>query len=73
MKEQTECKCSQEKLEEILTSFEGHIYNNLNKTSYLEREDLAQEIRLKIIEKFYSSHLQKIPSFWEVLSNKAFS
>lgn len=55
--------------EELITKFEGHIYKSLSKTKPEEREDLAQEIRLKIIEKVFNNNFNEAPGFFDVLLN----
>lgn len=59
-------------IEEILSQFEGHIYKKVNLTNYNEREDLAQEIRLKMIEKIMDDKLNEPPGFFEVLLSDEF-
>lgn len=55
--------------EEIINQFEGHIYKSLSRTKPEEREDLAQEIRLKIVEKVFSNQFDETPGFFDVLLN----
>ncbi|WP_394514668.1 helix-turn-helix domain-containing protein [Priestia aryabhattai] len=55
--------------EEIINQFEGHIYKNSSRTKPEEREDLAQEIRLKIVEKVFSNKFDETPGFFDVLLN----
>lgn len=56
-------------VDDVLDRFESHIYKNLNMTRAEEREDLAQEIRLKIIEKFKKTSFKEAPGFFDVLLN----
>lgn len=62
-------KCSPEEIVEILEQFEGKIQKNLKQTAYQEREDLAQEIRLKIIEKLTTLDFSETLSFWSFIEN----
>jgi ribosome maturation factor RimP len=54
---------------EILENFEGKIQKILTQTIYRERDDLAQEIRLKIIEKLNTLEFSQTPSFWSFIEN----
>ncbi|MED4271274.1 helix-turn-helix domain-containing protein [Geobacillus stearothermophilus] len=58
-----------EEMVEILEKFEGKIQKILSQTIYKERDDLAQEIRLKIIEKLNTLEFSDIPSFWSFIEN----
>ncbi|WP_342533265.1 hypothetical protein MHB40_20005 [Lysinibacillus sp. FSL K6-0057] len=54
--------------EETLTIIENFIPKIklcLHNTDYHEREDLEQEIKLKIIEKLATVKFQDAPSFWD--------
>lgn len=51
-------------IEDILSEFDTKIKLSLRNTDYQEREDLEQEIKLKIIEKLYTVQLRNPPSFW---------
>jgi len=57
--------------EEILNDFQVKINFNLQKVPVNDRDDLEQEIKLKIIEKV-NSFLEKnnTPGFWEFISEK---
>jgi len=61
--------CSPEEIIQILQQFERSIQKNLKQTSYQERDDLAQEIRLKIIEKLISIDFNETLSFWSFIEN----
>ena len=54
--------------EAMLTSlkrFERKILHELKQTSSEEREDLIQELHLKMIETVQNYNLEKAPGFWE--------
>lgn len=48
----------------IIENFTPKIKQCLHQTSYQDREDLEQEIKLKIIEKLTTKELENTPSFW---------
>lgn len=56
-------------LNDILDKFEYKIKKSLKNTNYQEREDLEQEIKLKIMEKISSVKFNKPPSFWSFFSD----
>ncbi|MED3778032.1 helix-turn-helix domain-containing protein [Geobacillus stearothermophilus] len=62
-------QCRPEEIEQILEQFERKIQKNLRQTAYQEREDLAQEIRLKIIEKLITIDFSETLSFWSFFEN----
>lgn len=49
----------------IIENFTPKIKQCLHQTSYQEREDLEQEIKLKIIEKLATQEFNDTPSFWD--------
>ncbi|WDV06125.1 hypothetical protein [Lysinibacillus irui] len=49
----------------IIENFTPKIKQCLHQTSYQEREDLEQEIKLKIIEKLAKQEFNDTPSFWD--------
>ncbi|MFJ7981372.1 hypothetical protein ACIQ1D_13905 [Lysinibacillus xylanilyticus] len=49
----------------IIENFIPKIKLCLHNTDYQEREDLEQEIKLKIIEKLATVRFQDAPSFWD--------
>lgn len=54
--------------EDYLKKFEGSIRRVLYQTSLDEREDLEQELHIKIFEKTRSIDFQEgVPSFWSIL------
>lgn len=61
-------KHSDEKIIEIIESFNGKIKQSLTHTSYQDRDDLEQEIKLKIIEKLNTVEFREAPSFWNFLT-----
>lgn len=57
--------------EDILIDFQGKIDYNLQKVPMHERDDLEQEIKLKIIEKInVLIEDNYVPGFWEFLSKQ---
>ncbi|MEB3752715.1 helix-turn-helix domain-containing protein [Geobacillus icigianus] len=62
-------QCSPEEIVQILEQFEGKIQKNLKQTAYQERDDLAQEIRLKIIEKLINLEFSETLGFWSFIEN----
>ena len=52
----------------FIENFSPKIKQCLHQTSYQEREDLEQEIKLKIIEKLATVEFQEAPSFWDFFS-----
>lgn len=58
-------RMSEEALYEELQKFEPFIQQALRQTSYQEREDLQQELRLKCIEKILTYEPPEVPGFWE--------
>lgn len=54
-------------LVDILDSFKPKIKKSLRNTDYQDREDLEQEIIMKIIEKYPSINHHDCPSLWELL------
>lgn len=54
--------------EDILDDFQIKINLNLHKVPFHERDDLEQEIKLKIIEKMRLLKDIQIPGFWEFIS-----
>lgn len=49
----------------ILNKFKPKIKKCLRNTSYQYREDLEQEIKLKVIEKLDDVEFNNPPSFWD--------
>lgn len=49
----------------IIENFTPKIKQCLHQTSYQEREDLEQELKLKIIEKLATQEFNDTPSFWD--------
>ena len=52
----------------IIENFIPKIKQCLHNTDFQEREDLEQEIKLKIIEKLATVEFQDAPSFWDFFS-----
>ncbi|MCC2248969.1 hypothetical protein JUJ52_03225 [Virgibacillus sp. AGTR] len=53
---------------ELIEDFNWKIKQSLNNTSYQDREDLEQEIKLKIIEKIYTVEFNDPPTLWDFIS-----
>ena len=49
-------------------NFTPMIKSKLNNTSYQEREDLEQELKMKICEKAEMLLCQEVPGFWEFIT-----
>ncbi|MFC9541645.1 hypothetical protein ACFTQ7_17470 [Lysinibacillus sp. NPDC056959] len=49
----------------VIENFTPKIKQCLHNTDYQEREDLEQEIKLKIIEKLATVKFQDAPRFWD--------
>ncbi|MEC1259590.1 sigma-O factor regulator RsoA [Bacillus swezeyi] len=58
-----------EDIEKLLESFTPMIKNKLRNTSYQERDDLEQELKMKICEKADMLLCQDVPGFWEFITN----
>lgn len=53
----------------IIEQFKPKIKKSLANTSYQEREDLEQEIKLKIVEKMRTVEFKDVPGFWWMINN----
>jgi hypothetical protein len=51
-----------------LQLLEPKIKKSLSQTSYQEREDLEQEIKLKMIEKYHNHKFNEAPKFWDLIN-----
>lgn len=51
---------------EIITAFEGKIKKSLLQTSLSEREDLKQELILKVIQEVLKYDLNSIPTYFDL-------
>lgn len=67
MDETANIKIKKKEIEQLLKDFDLKIKKCLNQTNSSEREDLSQEIKLKIIEKLLSIEFDDSPSFWELV------
>ncbi|WP_422631476.1 sigma-O factor regulator RsoA [Priestia aryabhattai] len=56
-----------EDIDQLLETFSPMIKKKLKSTSYQEREDLEQELRIKIFEKARLLTYQETPGFWEFI------
>ncbi|KFN03478.1 hypothetical protein D0U04_14625 [Bacillus clarus] len=52
-------------IEEIIDEFSSLIKRKLRNTSFQEREDLEQELKIKIWDKVNILMEQEVPGFWE--------
>lgn len=58
-----------EAMEEIVMKFAPTIQKSLYQTSPQERNDLKQEIQLKIIEAVFKYDIDSIPGFWDFIES----
>lgn len=56
-----------EELINILEEFQPKIKKSLKNTNFQDREDLEQEINIKIIEKLTTVKFNAPPSIWDLL------
>lgn len=56
--------------EEIVQSLKPFIKKTLNQTSADNREDLEQELYLKIIQKIHEDKVDELPGFFEMLKKQ---
>lgn len=49
----------------IVEHFEPFIQKSLKQTSYKEREDLRQVLRLKCMESIFTFQVENVPGFWD--------
>ncbi|MDA1476434.1 sigma-O factor regulator RsoA [Bacillus changyiensis] len=56
-------------IEKLLETFMPMIKNKLRNTTYQEREDLEQELRIKIYEKVDMLLYQEVPGFWDFITD----
>ncbi|RGP42985.1 hypothetical protein BTW32_30415 [Bacillus thuringiensis] len=55
---------------DVLSDFQNKIDYSLNNTGFHERQDLEQDLKIKIMEKLMSLNLDTtIPGFWEFISS----
>ncbi|WP_214483055.1 helix-turn-helix domain-containing protein [Bacillus sp. SM2101] len=59
-------KVNEEALEKIILLFEPKIKKSLLLTKYEERDDLSQELKLKITNYIRSYDVDSTPGFWEM-------
>ncbi|BDG47345.1 MULTISPECIES: helix-turn-helix domain-containing protein [Parageobacillus] len=59
-------KSNNQALEEIMNLFEPKLKKTLSLTKYGEREDLAQELRYKLIKYIREYDVDSTPGFWEL-------
>ena len=51
---------------DLISTMEPKIIKSLTNTSYQEKEDLKQEIYLKIIEIIKKGNIKDVPGFWDM-------
>ncbi|MCY9110957.1 sigma-O factor regulator RsoA [Bacillus atrophaeus] len=56
-----------EEIERLIAGFSPMIKKKLRNTSFQEREDLEQELKIKIFEKADMLLCQEVPGFWEFI------
>ncbi|MFB4163552.1 helix-turn-helix domain-containing protein [Alteribacillus sp. JSM 102045] len=56
-------------LAQVVEHFEPFIQKSLQQTSYKEREDLRQVLRLKCMESIFTFEVENVPGFWEFKEN----
>lgn len=56
-----------EAMETIISKFKPRIRSSLTQTSIQEREDMQQEVYMKIIEVVYKYDIESTPSIWELI------
>lgn len=61
--------CAEKDIEKLIEAFSPKIRKTLRNTAWQEREDLEQEIKIKIFEKCTIFQNMEIPGFFEFLSN----
>ncbi|WP_158737042.1 helix-turn-helix domain-containing protein [Alteribacillus sp. YIM 98480] len=54
-----------EALAQVVEHFEPFIQKSLQQTSYKEREDLRQVLRLKCMESIFTFQVENVPGFWD--------
>lgn len=70
LSDRSQDEIKKKEIEEILKRFNPQIKKVLKNTSYQEREDLEQEIKVKILEKLNSLNIESTPGFWEFINKK---
>ncbi|MBU8576504.1 MULTISPECIES: sigma-O factor regulator RsoA [Bacillus] len=60
-------KMTNGEMEELIETFTPMIKKKLQNTAYQEREDLEQELYIKLIEKVDRLIYQEGPGFWEFI------
>ncbi|EKF34423.1 hypothetical protein BA1_15285 [Bacillus xiamenensis] len=62
-----EDKITNGEMEKLIETFTPMIKKKLQNTAYQEREDLEQELYIKLIEKVDWLIYQEVPGFWEFI------
>lgn len=60
----------EESMEQILQQLEPKIQKSLQQTFFQEREELAQELTLKVMTLVHSFQLKQVPGFWEYIEKE---
>lgn len=61
-----------EAIETIIFKFNPKIQKSLSQTSVQNRNDLRQEVSLKMIEAINKYNLESVPGFWEFVSSNVY-
>lgn len=61
-----ESKQSNRALEAVIKLFEPKLKSSLSLSNYREREDLAQELKCKLIKYILGYNVDSIPGFWDM-------
>lgn len=61
-----ESKKSKRALESVIKLFEPKLKSSLSLSNYKEREDLAQELKCKLIKYILGYNMDSIPGFWDM-------
>ncbi|AOZ87926.1 hypothetical protein BK049_03965 [Bacillus xiamenensis] len=62
-----EDKITNGEMEKLIETFTPMIKKKLQNTAYQEREDLEQELYIKLIERVDWLIYQEVPGFWEFI------
>jgi len=59
-------KSNEQSMQELLNMFEPKLKKSLILTHFQEREDLSQELRLRLIQYILKYNVESTPGFWDV-------
>ncbi|GAA0359169.1 helix-turn-helix domain-containing protein [Bacillus horti] len=54
----------------LIKQFEPKVNQSLRKTPYQERDDLRQELQLKLLEAIYQFKIQDVPGFFDYVKQR---